>query len=242
MAQIKTLKFNDNVLQVNDSYVVGETTFNRPNIQVGGFYIADDCGAILHFAGNEPSLKLLDSCGQTVVDIDGADGAKISLYEYGEKQISIGEKCGHFNVDDNCGNSLLSYGLEYNFDSIPTLALYGQGSSIQIGCYAPYGSSSIVFYDNCGSRAFTIDKGYGIVLGNGGSVSDNCGDISLYDSCGRSRLYLSSPGFITLHNYGIDDSCGDFRIQDSCGYSIFSIPSNMCISVDGEGFLKLVSR
>ena len=241
MAQIKTLKFNDNVLQVNDSYVVGETTFNRPNIQVGGFYIADDCGAILHFAGNEPSLKLLDSCGQTVVDIDGADGAKISLYEWGEKQISIGEKCGHFNVDDNCGNSLLSYGMEYNDDSIPTLALYGNGSSIQIGCYAPYGSSSISFYDNCGRRAFTIDKEDGIELGNGGVISDGCGAIRIYDSCG-DKLSLYQTGFIKLSYYGIDDSCGDFEIKDSCGYTVFSIPSNKCVTVDGDGSLKLVNK
>lgn len=244
MAQIKTLKFNDNVLQVQDSYISAGETVSDPNIEFGTIRISDHCGIInLHSnLTTDVLLKLLDSCGSEVVDIEDTDGSKISFYEYGEKLISIGEKCGNFNVDDACGNSLLSYGRASNSDSIPTLALYGQGSSIQIGCYAPYGSSMIYFYDNCGDRAFTINKGYGIVLGNGGSVSDNCGGISLYDSSGCNRLYLSSPGFITLNHYGIDDSCGDFRIQDSCGYTIFSIPSNKYVTVDGDGSLKLVNK
>jgi hypothetical protein len=198
MAQIKTLKFNDNVLQVNDSYVVGETTFNRPNIHVGGFYVADKCGAILHFVGNEPSLKLQDSCGIACIQLykDTNSDASINMCSSDGNSIYLTASCGEFCVKDTYSNQWFKTTRRNNDGA----------DAVAIGSYGPMVgdmSGDLSIYDDNGTRlaVFSETNGGTYLYLINHAINDSCG-FSIEDSCGHTLFKIPDGKYVDVESDG----------------------------------------
>ena len=198
MAQIKTLKFNDNVLQVDSSYVIQGTTFIRSNIQIGSFHIADDCGAILHFDGNDTSLQLQDSCGTTCISLHGGSNsdASIDMRSYDGNFIYLATSCGEFVVRDSY-NSTRFMSTRSNIDNTDAIA---------IGSYGPMVgdlSGNLSIYDENGTRLAvfsSVNGGTSIDLINH-EINDSCG-FSIEDNCGRTIFQIPDGKYVDVESDG----------------------------------------
>ena len=189
MAQIKTLKFNDNVTQVTSSYTVGGSTYSLPNIEIGTTHIADECGGmILHTYSYQGTVEVKDNCGHTTVSTctDPSSGNLIFFYEGGNPYIGVGEKCGNFTVTDMCGNEMLTYPYHDNEDYALALHLaYGSNVGFQIA----ENCGNVCLYEHCGLRVFSASRD-GLMLGGGFTLTDTCGDFNIYDNNGNKRFTI----------------------------------------------------
>ena len=198
MAQIKSLKFNDNVLQVDSSYVIGGTTYSRDNIKVGSFHIADDCGAILHFEGYTPSLSLQDSSGNTCINLGGStySDASIDMRCSNGDYIHLIASCGRFRVEDTHNVSLFKI-TQGNSDNADAIA---------IGAYGPMVgdmSGDLVIYDDIGTRlaVFSADNGGTRLQFINHTIKDSCG-FRIEDSCGNGLFEIPYGMFVHVESDG----------------------------------------
>ena len=110
MAQLKTLKFNDNVLNVSSSYSVGGNTFNFTNVKVGNTIFADNGTRtyLMNGANGEKQLALQTAnCGYNKVEI-GTNGDGYLTFNAddanGTDVTTIRANNGNMEFCDNCGN------------------------------------------------------------------------------------------------------------------------------------------
>lgn len=229
MAQLKTLKFNDNVLQVTDSYTIDGSSFSLPNIEIGTIHIADECGGVvLHSYSAYGDVKVKDQCGTTTVSTrsDPSDGNLIFFYEWGSPCIGVGEKCGNFAVTDACGQEVIRYPCVWNEDDAQALYFSdGQGNGSQIAEHC----GSVCLYDYCGHRVFSANQ-------NGIECStfvlrDYSGAISLSDTCGQNLLSVSSCGLKLYSDYVVNGGNGQFSVQDNCGTYFLNLKNGASINL-----------